>query len=259
VLAGLESDVDAAFDPQKEYYSVTWGFYHCCLLRTLVTTPHTTADNGGNELQPDLATDLPEVSEDGLTYTFTIKEGLTFAPPYQDQAITAQTFINAMEREATPAVGAGYPFYYSVIEGFDEFSEGEADSISGMTAVDDTTLEVTLTRPAGDFPFRMMMPAAAPIPDGAADGHNKDYGRFLISSGPYMLEGADQDFGIASLGGECFGEAGAGFLRFSCAEPNERLRQALDFIPVALSRRERLAAWLERNPQYRLSQPYPEA
>ncbi|HZA40636.1 MAG TPA: ABC transporter substrate-binding protein [Actinomycetota bacterium] len=191
-LAGLESDVDAAFDPQKEYYSVTWGFYHCCLLRTLVTTPSTTADNGGNDLQPDLATDLPEVSEDGLTYTFTIKDGVTFGPPYQDQEITAQSFINALEREATPAVGAGYPFYYSVIEGFDAFSDGEADSITGLTAVDEKTLEITLSRPAGDFPFRMMMPAAAPIPDGAADGHNKDYGRFLISSGPYMLEGADQ-------------------------------------------------------------------
>jgi peptide/nickel transport system substrate-binding protein len=191
LLAGLESDVDAAFDPQKEYYSVTWGFYHCCLLRTLVTTPPTTSENGGDDLQPDLATDLPEVSEDGLTYTFTIKEGLNFAPPYQDTPITADTFINAMEREADPKVGAGYPFYYSVIEGFDDFSEGNADSISGMTAVDDLTLEITLTRPAGDFPYRMMMPAAAPIPEGAADGKEKDYGRYLISSGPYMFEGAD--------------------------------------------------------------------
>jgi aspartate aminotransferase len=72
----------------------------------------------------------------------------------------------------------------------------------------------------------------------------------------FMLEAADDEFGIASLGGECFGEAGAGFLRFSCAEPNERLQQALDFIPVALSRTERLAAWLEKKPQYRLREPY---
>jgi peptide/nickel transport system substrate-binding protein len=192
LLAGLESDVDAAFDPQKEYYSVTWGFYHCCLLRTLVTTPTTTADNEGNDIVPDLATELPELSEDGLTYTFTLREGLMYAPPYEDTEITAGDFINAMEREATPDVGAGYPFYYSVIEGFDEFGEGEADSISGMTAVDDHTLEITLTRPAGDFPFRMMMPAAAPIPEGAADGKDKDYGRYLISSGPYMFEGSDE-------------------------------------------------------------------
>lgn len=65
----------------------------------------------------------------------------------------------------------------------------------------------------------------------------------------YLLQGADDDFGIACLGGECFGEAGAGFLRFSCSEPNERLQQALDFIPLALSRTERLSAWITANPQ----------
>jgi aspartate aminotransferase len=73
----------------------------------------------------------------------------------------------------------------------------------------------------------------------------------------YLLEGADDKFGIACLGGECFGDAGHGFLRFSCAEPNDRLRKALDFIPVALERRDRLAAWLDRNPKHRLSKPYP--
>jgi peptide/nickel transport system substrate-binding protein len=191
LLAGLESDVDAAFDPQKEYYSVTWGFYHCCLLRTLVSTPTAEAAEGGNDLVPDLATELPEVSEDGLTYTFEIREGLNFAPPYDDQEITAQSFINAMEREADPDVGAGYPFYYSIIEGFDDFSAGDADSISGMQA-DGQTLTVTLTRPAGDFPFRMAMHAAAPIPDGAAEGHERNYGRYLAASGPYMFEGSEE-------------------------------------------------------------------
>ena len=74
----------------------------------------------------------------------------------------------------------------------------------------------------------------------------------------FMLQGADDKFGVACLGGECFGEAGAGFLRFSCAEPNERIQKALDFIPVAISRKDRLAKWLEKNPQYRLATRYPE-
>ena len=74
----------------------------------------------------------------------------------------------------------------------------------------------------------------------------------------FMLEGADDGFGIACLGGECFGEAGAGFLRFSCAEPNERLQQALDFIPDAISRTDRLETWLAEHPQFRLETPYPE-
>ena len=72
----------------------------------------------------------------------------------------------------------------------------------------------------------------------------------------YLLEGADDHFGVACLGGECFGEAGAGFLRFSCAEPNDRLQKAVDFIPTALSRTDRIAAYLESHPQFRLTTPY---
>ncbi|HEX5046857.1 MAG TPA: aminotransferase class I/II-fold pyridoxal phosphate-dependent enzyme [Gammaproteobacteria bacterium] len=73
----------------------------------------------------------------------------------------------------------------------------------------------------------------------------------------FLLQGADDAFGIACLGGECFGQAGAGFLRFSCAEPNERLQKALDFIPIAVSRVDRLQSWLAQNPQHRLQRPYP--
>lgn len=72
----------------------------------------------------------------------------------------------------------------------------------------------------------------------------------------YLLEGADDQFGVACLGGECFGEAGGGFLRFSCAEPNDRLQRAVDFLPVAFSRTDRVAAYLDKHPGYRLKQPY---
>lgn len=72
----------------------------------------------------------------------------------------------------------------------------------------------------------------------------------------YLLEGADDHFGVACLGGECFGEAGAGFLRFSCAEPNERLQQAIDFLPVALGRVDRVRAYLDKNPKFSLRTSY---
>ncbi len=72
----------------------------------------------------------------------------------------------------------------------------------------------------------------------------------------YLLEGADDSFGIACLGGECFGQAGAGFLRFSCAEPDDRLQQALNFIPDALQRLDRVEFWLQSHPEWRLLTPY---
>jgi len=74
----------------------------------------------------------------------------------------------------------------------------------------------------------------------------------------YLLEGADDHMGVACLGGECFGDAGAGFLRLSCAEPDDRLRQALEFLPVALSRGARIEAWLESHTHFRLTDHYAE-
>ena len=74
----------------------------------------------------------------------------------------------------------------------------------------------------------------------------------------YLLESADDDFGVACLGGECFGAAGHGFLRFSCAEPDERLVQAIEFLPEAFGRTERIGAYLSDHPEFKLAERYPE-
>ena len=66
----------------------------------------------------------------------------------------------------------------------------------------------------------------------------------------YLLEGADPKRGVACLGGECFGAAGQGFLRFSCAEPDERLVEAVHFMAEAVTKTDRVAAYLEANPKY---------
>ena len=73
----------------------------------------------------------------------------------------------------------------------------------------------------------------------------------------YLLEGADDAVGVACLGGECFGAAGGGFLRLSCAQPDERLVDAVSFIAEALTRRDRIAAYLDAHPDHRLGAPYP--
>ena len=190
-LAAL-SDVSAAFDPQKEYYSLTWGLYRCCLLRTLLSYQGVPAEDGGDDAIPDLADAMPEVSDDGLTWTFTMKKGINYAPPFQDTEITSHDIVRALERTADPEASSnGYSFYYSVIEGFDDFSDGKANSISGLATPDDYTLEITTTQPVGDIPYRMSMPTTAPIPEGASDGHVRDYGRYLVASGPYMFEGSE--------------------------------------------------------------------
>jgi aspartate aminotransferase len=67
----------------------------------------------------------------------------------------------------------------------------------------------------------------------------------------YLLEGADDRRGVACLGGECFGAGGQGFIRFSCAEPDERLVDAVKFLAEAVTRTERVKAYLGTHPRYR--------
>jgi peptide/nickel transport system substrate-binding protein len=197
-------DVSAALDPAKEYYSLSFGYFRCCLLRTLLSYAGVPTDQGGSDLHPDIAADMPTLSDDGLTWTFTLRPDIHYAPPFQDVVVTAPDFVRALEREADPKASAnGYSFYYSDIVGFDDFGAGKADSIEGVKAPDDTTLVITLAHPAGDLGYRMALPAMAPIPPngdarlGAAEGHTSDWGRFLVATGPYMIQGADQvDFSL---------------------------------------------------------------
>jgi len=72
----------------------------------------------------------------------------------------------------------------------------------------------------------------------------------------YLLEGADDARGVACLGGECFGEAGRGFLRLSCAQPDERIAEAFAFMVTAFKRADRVEAYLRTHPEYQLVDRY---
>ena len=189
-------NLTGGFDPTGEYLGTSWALYTNLLVRTLVSYKHT-AGVEGNELFPDLAAEMPEVSEDGLTYTVTLKDGIMFGPPLSRE-ITSQDILYAFKRIGTESLVAQYGFYYTVIEGMAEFTEAggldkKGNEISGITTPDDKTIEFKLTAPTGDFPYRLAMPATGPMPEEVAGCFKKagEYGRYVVSSGPYMLEGSD--------------------------------------------------------------------
>ena len=74
----------------------------------------------------------------------------------------------------------------------------------------------------------------------------------------YLLEGADEKRGVACLGGECFGNAGKGFLRLSCAQPDERIAEAFAFMADAFKRKDRVDLYLKQHPEFRLAEQYDE-
>ncbi len=180
------------FDPTGEYFGNQWMLQTNLMIRPLMGYNHNSTAEGGNDLVPDLATEVPEPSEDGLTYTFTLKDGVEFGPPV-NRAVTSQDVKYAVERIGRKGLGL-YANYYTTIKGFPEFQAGTADSVSGITTPDDKTIVFTLSKPTGDFLYRLAMPATAPIPEEVAKCHTKagEYGRYVISTGPYMIEGADK-------------------------------------------------------------------
>jgi len=188
-----------ALDPQSEYSYDSWEILRCCLLRTLLSHSGRSTDEGGAQLEPDLAAKMPEVSADGLTWTFMLKAGIHYASPLQGDVVTSDDFIRAFRREAK--FGGGYAFYYDAIQGFDDYASGKSDSISGLEAPTPTTLIIRLTHPTGDLGYRLVLPATAPIPPlpsdpsapfGVATGHDKTgYGSYLVATGPYMVAGSD--------------------------------------------------------------------
>jgi peptide/nickel transport system substrate-binding protein len=207
LLVETQADIaTSGFDVQAEYWQLSFQIYRCCMSRTLMGYNGLPADQGGTKVYPDLADGEPEVSADAMTWTFKIKQGIHYAPPLQDVEVTAEDFARAINREASPDVAVGYSFYYTDIEGFSDVQNGKADTVSGVKVLDKYTLQINTTVPAGDLGYRMALIAMSPIPPnpdapkaplGIAEGHNDDFGRFFIGTGPYMVDGQEQmDFSV---------------------------------------------------------------
>ena len=180
------------FDPTGEYLGNAWGLYSNLMLRSLVGYKHLPGA-AGNETIGDLATDVPKPTDGGLTYTYTLRDGIKWGPPV-NRVVTSKDVAYAMNRLANPKDGGQYSFYYTDIVGWDAVASGTAKTISGITTTDDKTIVFKLTKPVGDFNLRMSMPATAPIPSEVGDcfeGKPGDYGRDVVSNGPYMLQGMD--------------------------------------------------------------------
>ena len=189
-------------DPQAPFSvaNAQREFLRCCLLRTLLSYAGRPTSEGGTILHPDLATGLPDVSDDGLTWTFRLKRGIRYGPPLENVEITAPDIVRALERTATQAIGTEeYVAVYATIEGVRAFAKGKASTISGLETPDLYTLRVHLTEVTSDLGYRFALPATAPIPAdptnpsarlGVATGHRDGYGRFLVPSGPYMIAGS---------------------------------------------------------------------
>jgi peptide/nickel transport system substrate-binding protein len=145
---------------------------------------------------PDLATSMPVVSDGGKTIQITIKSGIHYSPPLQNQTVTAADVKYAMERCFLASVGNGYAFaYYSKIDGAPSAPASSLPNMSGLQA-NGQTLTIKTSVPVGVLVTgnALSLPCTTPVPQSYAAKYDKgatsSYGEHQVFTGPYMVQGA---------------------------------------------------------------------
>src|SRR5438093_5891919 len=145
-------------DPALAYAQWSWQFTYLTNYK-LLNFPDKAAPEG-SKLQPEASAGLPVISNGGKTYTFTIKSGAKFNT---GEAVTAQSFANAINRDLNPGMQSPAVPFIADIVGAEAVVDGKAKTASGVK-VSGNKLSITLIKPAADFLARITLPFFAAIP-----------------------------------------------------------------------------------------------
>ncbi len=134
-------------------------------------------------LTPDLA-ETWDVSADGTVYTFHLRPNAVF---HDGRPVTAGDFVYSWERALSPALASDTAqTYLGDILGAKEMAAGQADHVSGLRAVDDHTLEVTIDAPKPYFLLKLTYPTAFVLDKSNVESGSEWY-RQPNGTGPYKL------------------------------------------------------------------------
>lgn len=142
-----------------------------------------------------------EPNADATVWTFKLNPNGKYS---DGTAVKAQDFVFAWNRIVNPNTintSTGNPdpsvigYHLGYIAGYDDVVGGKATEMSGLKAVDDTTLEVTLSQPFADFEYVVAHPSLGPVPEkfvmeGVPSGSGEttvSYGDMPIGNGPFKM------------------------------------------------------------------------
>ena len=119
-------------------------------------------------------------SDNATHYVIKLKSGWKFT---DGTPVTAHSFVNAWSYTANSAS------FFSTIEGYDDLQKPDVDpkaTLSGLTVVDDNTIDVKLSQPDSAFPVKAGSHAYMPLPESAFKDPKK-FGQHPVSNGPYKF------------------------------------------------------------------------
>ena len=191
-----------SIDPGVTYSGPTWNLYRT-FARPMLSYQHTP---GGTQLVGDLATGLGQHSADGLTWTYTLREGATYE---NGTPIVAKDVKWAIERANwSSLVGNGPNYFTNILTPFDKsdpttkkfekfqtlnvYKSGDADFAQIIETPNDHTIVFHLPHPFGEFDYVMSLLQTAPVPykSDAADSGDA-YGKKPLATGAYKIASFD--------------------------------------------------------------------
>lgn len=138
---------------------------------------------GTTELEPDLAESYT-VSDDGLTYTFKLRDGVKF---HNGRAMTSADVKYSYERMVNPATQSPGAGYFGMIAGFDDVAGGKATTLSGIETPDDKTVVFKLTRPDATFLHLMAINFGYIVPKEEVEKAGADWGKKPVGTGAFKF------------------------------------------------------------------------
>ena len=176
IIVTYKDDV-ATLDPAIGYDWQNWSMIKSVFDGLMDYVPGTT------ELRPGLAESY-EISEDGTTFTFKLREGVKF---HNGREMTAEDVKYSLDRVTTPATQSPGAGFFGSIKGYDAMADGSATSLEGVTVVDPYTVKIELSRPDATFLHVMALNFASVVPKEAVDEFGADFGKHPVGTGAFKL------------------------------------------------------------------------
>ncbi|PZQ97231.1 MAG: peptide ABC transporter substrate-binding protein [Cereibacter sphaeroides] len=177
---------EGTLDPQINYTARYWQLYS--FLYDGLMSFRKAGGEGSLDVVPDLAAEMPTISNDGKTYTFKLRPGIKFS---NGKEVTPDDVVASFQRifkVLSPTSGA----FYNGIVGADKcLADAATCTLEGGVVADSAagTVTINLVQPDAEFLFKLSVPHASILP---ADAPASDAGNTPIpGTGSYIIESYD--------------------------------------------------------------------
>lgn len=138
---------------------------------------------GTATLRKDLAEDYT-LSDDGKTYTFTLRKGVKF---HNGREMTAEDVKYTLDRVTNPATQSPGAGFFASIKGSEKMADGSATTLEGVTVVDPLTVKIELSRPDATFLHVMALNFSFIVPKEEVEKYGADFGKHPVGTGAFKL------------------------------------------------------------------------